>query len=200
MAELALFPLQSVLFPGGELALKVFEARYLDLMGRCLRDGVHFGVVNLKRGAEVQRPGADETSFESVGVMAQLEDVDVPQPGIMLVRAVGLQRFAVHQATRGDNGLWTAQITLIDDDDVEAPAAQHAATVAALATALAHLKDQGIVSQRPTRMDDAGWVANRWCELLPIPAAAKQSLMELQDPLARLSLVDRFLRDNNVIA
>ncbi len=208
MSELALFPLQSVLFPEGELRLKVFEARYLDLMGRCLRGGLPFGVVCLKRGSEVQRPESSDTVFEAVGVAAQVEDVDMPQTGIMLVRARGKERFRVSEASRHQDGLWVAHITTIDSDEPVAPDAAHASTVLALGNALAHLREmfeageQNEMTSRGTaaeRMDDAGWVANRWCELLPIPMVAKQSLMELQDPRVRLSLVDRYLRDKGVV-
>ena len=208
MSEMALFPLQSVLFPDGELRLKVFEARYLDLMGRCLREDLPFGVVCLKRGSEVQRPESSDTVFEAVGVAAQVEDVDMPQTGIMLVRARGKERFRVSEASRHHDGLWVAHITTIDSDEPVAPDAAHASTVLALANALAHLRElfeageQNEMTSRGTaaeRMDDAGWVANRWCELLPIPMVAKQSLMELQDPRVRLSLVDRYLRDKGVV-
>jgi hypothetical protein len=51
----------------------------------------------------------------------------------------------------------------------------------------------------PLRFDDAGWVANRWCELLPVSLAAKQKLMELEDPEVRLRLVDEFLRSKQVV-
>ncbi len=209
MAELSLFPLQSVLFPGGELRLKVFEARYLDLMGTCLRQSTPFGVVNLKRGTEVQRPDSTDAVLESVGVTANLEDVDVPQAGIMLLRARGMQRFRIQSTTRRDNGLWVAQVDLIEGDESVPPDSAHAATVTALGQALARLREmgeanelggQGPTDSEPAQMQNAGWVANRWCELLPIPIVAKQSLMELQDPLVRLSLVDRYLRDKGVVA
>ena len=209
MAELPLFPLQSVLFPGGELRLKVFEARYLEWMGTGLRQPTRFGVVNLKRGTEVQRPDSTEAVLESVGVAANLEDVDVPQAGIMLLRARGMQRFRIQSTSRRDNGLWVAQVVLIEGDDAVQPESAHAATVAALGQALARLREMGEANQlggqgptdsEPAQMQNAGWVANRWCELLPIPVAAKQSLMELQDPLVRLSLVDRYLRDKGVVA
>ena len=56
MAELPLFPLRTVLFPGGLLELKIFEARYLDLMSRCMRERAPFGVVALRSGAEARWP------------------------------------------------------------------------------------------------------------------------------------------------
>jgi hypothetical protein len=73
-------------------------------------------------------------------------------------------------------------------------------TVAALAEAIRKLADQDQHPfPEPHALDDAGWVANRWCELLPVPLSAKQKLMELDDPVIRLSVVDGFLRDKKVV-
>src|SRR5437764_13493981 len=92
LSELSLFPLQTVLFPDGLLSLKVFEARYLDLVGSCLRESKPFGVVLLNQGTEVRHPG-DAVSFESIGTVAELMDVDSAQAGILEVRCRGTRRF-----------------------------------------------------------------------------------------------------------
>jgi len=199
---LALFPLQTVLFPGGLLHLKVFEARYLDLIGRCLREGSSFGVVALRQGGVVRRPGVDEAiELERCGVMAELLDVDVAQPGIMQVRCRGGTRFALQATRQQDDGLWLGEASTIDDDIVVAPGAALEASARGLAQAIRALREQGATPfLEPLRLDDAGWVANRWCEILPIPLAARQRLMQLEDPLARLRLVDEFLREKGVIS
>src|SRR4051812_44913127 len=94
--EIALFPLQAVLFPGGLLSLKVFEARYLDLIATCLRENTSFGVVALRKGTEVRRPGQpEEVLFESLGTLSTVLDVDSAQSGILQVRCRGMQRFEV---------------------------------------------------------------------------------------------------------
>jgi Lon protease-like protein len=197
---LSLFPLQMVLFPGGLLLLKVFEARYLDLVGQCLRNREPFGVVCLRHGAEV---GANEKGvrIEETGVLAVIDDVDSEQQGILRVRCTGLQRFRLSEApVQQANGLWVAAAELLDDDELQAPAETMRATVEALSQAAATLKEKGAVPfVEPMRLDDAGWVANRWCELLPISLAAKQKLMELDDPGMRLQLVDEFLRSRQVV-
>jgi uncharacterized protein len=73
-------------------------------------------------------------------------------------------------------------------------------SVTALARALQQLQAQGQEPiRKPYLLDDAGWVANRWCELLPLNTAAKQMLLELGDPLARLAIIDRFLRQHEVV-
>ncbi|MBI3157290.1 MAG: LON peptidase substrate-binding domain-containing protein [Burkholderiales bacterium] len=198
MPELPLFPLRTVLFPGGVLPLKIFEARYLDLAGRCLRTGEPFGVVCLAEGPQA---GAGSVRLEPVGTRAHIEDVDADRPGILHLRCRGGVRFRLAAApVQQTGGLWTAQVEDLDDDPPQPPVAAMQATVAALARAIESLRAQGALPPpEPLRLDDAGWVANRWCELLPIPLAAKQKLMALEDPALRLMLVDEYLRDKQVV-
>lgn len=206
--ELPLFPLQLVLFPGALLALKVFEARYLDMVAECLRGGSPFGVVCLQQGREVEAAerGAggvkrSPVRMEQVGVAARIDEVDADQPGILQLRCTGLQRFRLlAPPTQRDNGLWVAQVQHLPPDPSRAPGPAMQHTVTALGEAINKLQQQDRVPFAPPwRLDDAGWVANRWCELLPVPLAAKQKLMELDDPVIRLSLVDGFLRDKKVV-
>ena len=200
---LPLFPLKTVLFPGALLALKVFETRYLDLMSECLRQGTPFGVVCLRQGQEASRNRATEgrTQLEEVGVLVRIDDIDAEQAGILSLRCTGTQRFRrVGPPGRRENGLWHSQAELMADDPPRAPGPAVASTVAALAEAISKLKEHDKQPfAEPYRLDDAGWVANRWCELLPVSLAAKQKLMALDDPVIRLSLVDGFLRDKKVV-
>jgi Lon protease-like protein len=200
IADLPLFPLQSVLFPGGRLSMKIFEVRYLDLMSRCLRDDIDFGVVCLKQGSEVRQPG-ENVSFERVGVLARLRSADADGPGVLKVLCEGGRRFEFNTAQERADGLWVApQATVLPPDEALRPAPRFQATVDALIRTLpvVDARSPGQVGPQ-RRFDDAGWVANRWCELLPIPLAARQQLMALQDAQMRLELVDRFLRDQKVI-
>jgi hypothetical protein len=194
-----LFPLQTVLYPGGLLNLKVFEARYLDLVGRCLREHRSFGVVCLRQGQEVRRDNGI-VRFESHGVLARLEEVDAEQAGILRVKCVGTQRFEVERSHQQSDGLWLAEAHTLADETPVAPAEALVPTVRALANAIATLRGQGTEPfLSPYRFDDAGWVANRWCEILPISLTAKQKLLELDDPLMRLTLVDEYLRGKGVV-
>jgi uncharacterized protein len=200
LPDLPLFPLQSVLFPGAQLTLRVFEVRYLDLVSRCLREQQPFGAICLRQGSEVR--SADEAVLlETTGVLAKLEEVDAEQAGVLRVRCLGTQRFEIDEPLQQPDGLWTARAWLIDDDAVVAPAEALVPTVRALANAIGALERKGgSPFFKPYRFDDAGWVANRWCELLPISLAAKQKLMALEDPQMRLRLVDEYLRGKGVVS
>lgn len=197
---LPLFPLQMVLFPDALLGLRVFEARYLDLISECLRTQQPFGVVCLKAGSEAGRQ-AEAVQMETVGTLAMLDEVDADEPGILRVRCHGGARFRMRGApTQSDNGLWLAETEALPTDTVRLPGPAMLQTVQALAEAIKKLQaGDRMPFAAPYRLDEAGWVANRWCELLPITLAAKQKLMELDDPVIRLSLVDGFLRDKKVV-
>ena len=199
---LPLFPLGTVLFPGGFLPLRIFEVRYLDLIGKCHKAGMPFGVVSLTQGEEVRRAGATAERFAEVGTLAVIRTLDTPQPGLMQIECMGTQRFRVRSSELQKHGLWTAQVEAVAGDvDVAVPD-----DLRAVADALRRLTEtleerrrmQGqeqlrLPMQAPFRFDDCGWVANRWCELLPVPVALKQRLMELESPLMRLELVSDLL-------
>ena len=200
LPDLPLFPLQSVLFPGAQLHLRVFEARYLDLVSRCLREKQPFGAICLRQGSEV-RNDDEAVLLESTGVLARLEEVDAEQAGVLRVRCLGTQRFEIDEPRQQPDGLWTARAWMIDDDPIVAPPEAMVPTVRALANAIGALeRKDGSPFLKPYRFDDAGWVANRWCELLPISLAAKQKLMALEDPVMRLRLVDEYLRGKGVVS
>ena len=195
MAEQPLFPLRTVLFPDGLLELKIFEARYLDLMSRCLREREPFGVVALRAGSEARGVGGDEVQLYEVGTLAELIDVDSAQAGILLVRCRGTRRFVVGATRQQRDGLWLAETTPIADDPTAAPTPGQADVVKRLADAIATLAANGAAPfLAPHRLDDAGWVANRWCEILPLPLEAKQRLLTLENPVARLDVVDSLLK------
>jgi len=195
MAELPLFPLRTVLFPDGLLELRIFEARYLDLVSRCLREGASFGVVALRAGSEARTAG-DSVQLYEAGTLAELIDVDSAEAGILAVRCRGGERFRLVGAARQErDGLWVAATEPIAADlDVE-PSSSHADVVQTLAESIAALAAQGSRPfLEPHRLDSAGWVANRWCEILQLPLEVRQRLLTLADPLVRLEVVASLLR------
>ena len=203
LSSLPLFPLGSVLFPGGVLALRVFEVRYLDMVRKCHQAGAPFGVVSLTQGHEVRRAGASEEQFNDVGTLAIIEQWDNPQPGLITVVCRGSRRFRVVQRNHLAHGLWVADVTHIDPDfAVPVPDDLRKASQA-LEQVLNTLQQRDPDSPSalvPTaaQLDDCGWVANRWCELLPVPLELKQRLMELDNPLVRLELVGDVLERTGI--
>ncbi len=201
LPQLPLFPLQAVAFPRGLLSLKVFEPRYLDLITDCLREGAPFGAIAIQASSPQDSRHA-ASKIERIGVRAELieADADTQRPGVLQVRCRATERFEVLSSTTQSDGLRIATVQWLQDDESVPPTGEFLDTVRALANAIATLKAQGTQPfLAPFQFDDAGWVANRWCELLPIPLAAKQRLMELNEPLIRLKLVDEFLRGKGVL-
>jgi uncharacterized protein len=197
LQSLPLFPLGAVLFPGGMLQLRVFEVRYLDMIGRCHKAGAPFGVVLLTQGSEVRQPGGKE-AFAYVGTLATIADLDTPRPGLMMIRASGAQRFRITSSDQLKHGLWIADVERLPADMAVPVPEDLKITATALGKLIASLQQKAdapghMPIQGPWRLDDCGWVANRWCELLPLPVQLKQRLMELDNPLVRLELVSDVL-------
>jgi Lon protease-like protein len=133
-------------------------------------------------------------------VLARLDEVDAPQPGILLLRCTGTRRFTFEAPQREADGLWTAEVRFLPEDPVVAPGAEFQGVADALGQALKALEAEGVqLCEGEPRLDDAGWVANRWCELLPLPLSARHKLMLQPDPLLRLRLVDDVLRQRGLV-
>jgi hypothetical protein len=197
LQSLPLFPLSAVLFPGGVLQLRVFEVRYLDMIARCHKAGAPFGVVLLTQGSEVRQPGGKE-AFASVGTLATISELENPRPGLMMIRASGAQRFRITSSDQLKHGLWIADVERLPADMSVAIPEDLKLTATALGKLIATLQQKAdapgqMPLEGPWRLDDCGWVANRWCELLPLPVQLKQRMMELDNPLVRLELVSDVL-------
>ena len=203
LTSLPLFPLGTVLYPGGVLALQVFEVRYLDMVRKCHRAGAPFGVVSLRSGHEVRRAGAPEEQFHAVGTLATIADLKTPQPGLIALVTLGSQRFRILRRTLLPHGLWMADVQPLADDLAVPIPPDLEPTAAALAKVLEVLRERdppSSVAIHPTheQLADSGWVANRWSELQPVPAELKQQLMELDNPLVRLELVSDVLERTGI--
>jgi len=202
---LPLFPLQTVLFPGGVLPLRIFEVRYLDLIGRCHKEGAPFGVVSLTQGPEVRQPcrATDATdgaifepeAFHPVGTLAHIETLERPQAGLMLIRCRGGRRFRLGSSEQLKHGLWVGQAEWLPDDPLVPVPSDLAHVRHGLEQLLARMQAQApgnaasLPIQAPYHWDDCGWLANRWCELLPVSPQLKQQFLALDNPLLRLELV-----------
>ncbi len=211
--ELPLFPLNTVLFPDGTLNLQIFEVRYLDLIGKCYKNGTPFGVVSLLQGQEVRQrdpnlPTGEAFAhelFADVGTLAHIAELASPQAGLLVIRCTGGARFRIRTRRQLTHGLWVAEADAWADDlptaippDLQ-PVAQALAELIAQQQARASLLEYLPIAP-PYRLEDCGWVANRWCDLLPMPAGARQSLLQLDSPLLRLELVGDLLSQGGPLA
>jgi Lon protease-like protein len=192
LTELPLFPLGTVLFPGALLPLQLFELRYLQMIGECERQGTGFGVVTLTQGREVHRPGAAAEQFEAMGTRVQIERIDRPQPGLVMVWCRGVEKFRIEATQQRSDGLWLGRVqALPTEPSVPVPEdLQHLS--AQMHQALAQLSEQASVVppwNEAWRLQDCSWLSNRWGELLPLPLQMKYRLFALQEPLMRLELV-----------
>jgi uncharacterized protein len=204
---LPLFPLTTILFPDGRLPLQIFELRYLTMIKQCIADSTAFGVV--AQTVPRQPPPDDMTAnalaepmsqetFTAIGTTATVVWHAVPQPGLMRIDCVGGQRFLIQRTQQQKLGLWTAEVLPIAAD-LKIPVPDELAdTVLALRQVITSLTLQAreanqIPIAQPYKFDDCGWVANRWCELIPMNAAQRQRLLVLENPLIRLELVQDLL-------
>lgn len=198
--DIPIFPLSTVLFPGGVLPLRLFEARYLDMARACLRNESPFGVCLLTRGSEVGSPA----EHESVGCLAEIRAWDMVQTGILQVRTVGTQRFRIIDRNVQADGLIRARVEGLADDP-KAPVPGELQICGLLARKLVADIESGEpdpgkrMIEPPYALDEAGWIANRLIEFLPMPAAFKQALMVVSDPIGRLDQVHRYLETHQVI-
>ena len=205
LTALPLFPLNTVLFPGGSLPLRIFEVRYLDMIGSCHKTGQPFGVVCLSEGSETRRrasgPAGDGFAHEAffpIGTLARIAKFERPQPGLMMIACVGSQRFRVTRSEQLKHGLWVADVELLADDAAMRVPDDLGYTREALQAVARDIEqgieqsDAGVFAEpllKPYHWDDCGWLANRWCELLPLEPEAKQRLMSLDSPVLRLELI-----------
>lgn len=197
---LPLFPLNSVLYPGGSLPLRVFETRYMDMVKDCISSGKSFGVCLITQGQEVGAPA----SHEDVGCEAVLKDWDMEQLGILQIRVVGTRRFRVRSSQVRASGLIEAEVDYLPD---ETPMVLPEEYVALAALSQRIVNDLGQkrpkpiqkMVEEPYEYASANWVGRRLCEFLPIPNPIKHRLMVLDDPLGRLQLVQHYLKQQGIL-
>jgi Lon protease-like protein len=200
--DLPLFPLNAVLFPGGILPLRIFEARYMDMVRACMRDERDFGICLIKKGSEVG--GAQP---EPIGCRADITDFNMEQLGVLQISAVGTERFRVLDVREEKDGLLMARTEPLESE-TESPIPTKFKACADLLQRIIQQLDREIDRidaenklpiVGPYRLDDASWVGNRLCEVLPISLVAKQKLMELTDAPTRLSIVHQYLLQQKII-
>jgi hypothetical protein len=182
-----LFPLNTVLFPGGPLPLRIFEPRYLDMVSDCLRNDRPFGVCLITAGAEAGSPA--ETV--AVGTLARIVDWSRLEGGLLGVTARGERRFELLARQVRPDGLILGTVRILRDEESR-PVPEHLQALAALLTRfMEHVG--GHYRGVETHYDDAAWVSYRLCELLPIAPARRQHFLELEDAVQRLEQLSRIV-------
>jgi len=192
LSNVPIFPLNAVLFPGGLLPLRVFEARYMDMTRDCLKRKEPFGVCLIREGAEVGAPAVPQ----DIGCLASILECDMQQQGILNIKTQGGTRFRIVERRNGPQGLISAELEAIPAEARAAVPAEFAACARLLEMVV---EDQGNpVFAEPHAFDDATWVGYRLAEILPVPLIAKQKLLEMSDALERLSILQRFLESRGL--
>ena len=204
---LPLFPLKTVLFPGGVLPLRVFETRYVDMVRACMKTDSPFGVVAIRSGAEVGMAAEPYT----IGTHAHIVEWDMPELGVLLLQTRGGSRFRILETRLQKNQLLEARTeTLHSDETILTEQTDHALVVCSrvLRVVMDELLERATAEAgnnyvspfpEPHQLDHAGWVANRWCEMLPIDHDEKQSLLEIPDDGERILRVEAYLQQNGVL-
>jgi Lon protease-like protein len=188
-----IFPLGTVLFPGGVLPIRIFEVRYVEMAKDCLKEGTPFGVCLIREGAEVGAPAVPEP----VGCLARLGEVDAAELGILKVKAEGMERFRIVSTEVNRDGLVVGRV----EDLHPEPAVTDAPGMAQCADFLRRVI-AGIGAERfaqPYRFEDATWVGFRLAEILPLRMDVKQKLLELTDATLRLGILHRFLQQQKLL-
>jgi len=188
-----LFPLNTVLFPGSLLPLKVFEQRYLDMAAACMKDGSPFGVCLIEKGSEVG--GTAEP--HAVGTLATIGNWEMEQLGILMITAHGGRRFRIIETTIGANNQLEASVELLAESGPTPLPPERQRLVPLLRRVAADLGKERL--PEPHRYDEAEWVGFRITEVLPIQNLAKQKLLELDDPLARLEILEKYLDQRKLL-
>ena len=198
-SALPLFPLKTVLFPGGVLPLKVFEQRYVTMTKACLKDDSPFGVCLLIRGDEVAGAAAAKSglAFAPIGTLARITAWDMPQLGILHLRTEGATRFQVQAHTIAEDGLVVGQVTSLAPE----PALALPDAFQPLANLLELLINRVGKGNFPAELalTDASWVSYRLAEILPLPLAIKQSMLEINDSEIRLKVLAQFLTQQGLL-
>lgn len=181
LADIPLFPLHTVLLPGGPLPLRIFEPRYLKMVSECLQRDAEFGVVLITKGTET----GEAAATHEVGCLARIIDWDQDADGVLTIRALGTRRFRVRDRQVTAAQLVRANLELMPEPAPVKVPARYQAQAAWVAEVLPKLAPYAGISPE----DDAGWLAGRLAELLSIKTSQRQTLLEMSDPLARLNRV-----------
>jgi Lon protease-like protein len=179
-----LFPLPTVLFPGGYLPLRIFEQRYIDMVRECSVDDSCFGVCLVSHAED----GHQSAGHVRTGTTAEICDFSMLDDGLLGITSRGKQKFLVRKTRRRDNGLLMAEVAFhAETSSVEVP--EQYSVLSMIAGRLMEQLHRNYPAFQPRLLQDANWVGYRLAELLPLENREKQVLLEVSDPLERLQLL-----------
>ena len=181
-----LFPLRTVLYPGGPLPLRIFESRYLDMISKCMKNASPFGVLLIKTGTE-----AGPATTYDIGTLARITDWYQGSDGLLGITAIGEQRFRLLSSSREPDGLNVGDIEIIPTETTRTLPEEYMPLADILSGVLDDLGQ--LYESLDKKYDDAGWVGYRFAEILPISPEQKQNCLEADDPVQRLELMREVL-------
>jgi Lon protease-like protein len=192
MAEIPLFPLPLVLFPGGKIPLQIFEPRYLDMVKRCMKENTGFGVVLIEEGEQVlQNPNQQLPSVSHYGTYATIVDFDQNPNGTLGLMVEGQVKFVIRDQYERPDRLMMAQVEFLELEE-DAPVPEHKQhLVNLLEMFVEHEAVQGLGLD--INFGQAREVGSRLTELLPCPNHFKQRMLEMKNPVARLNELEKLI-------
>ncbi len=188
MTELPLFPLSTVLFPGGLLPLRIFETRYVDMVGRCMRESSPFGVVLIRAGAEV----GEVVDTAELGTTARIVDFSKLPDGLLGITCQGERKFRLLRRWRRSDGLHLGEVEYPTPEGVAAVPKEYEHLADLLRTVLPDLGEP--YASMAGDFGDASWVGCRLAEILPLEPADKLALLEIDVPVERLARLNSIVR------
>lgn len=180
-AVIPMFPLQTVLVPGGHLPLQIFEPRYLDMVRDCVRDDSGFGVCLILEGSEA----GQVAGHACVGTLARVRDWNTLKNGLLGITTQGHERFSILSTRMRDTGLMLAEARWRTEAEATPVPPEHQLLADIVGRFMDKLEGNYPGFERAW-LGDANWVGYRLTELLPIRNLERQGLLELDDPLERL--------------
>jgi Lon protease-like protein len=180
--KVPLFPLNTVLFPGGPLPLRIFEPRYLSMVSHCMQNDSPFGVLLIRAGEE-----AGPATTHNIGTLARISDWYQGSDGLLGITAIGEERFRLLSTTLQEDGFTVGDVQVLENEAKLPLPDEHQEMASILAGVL---EDLGrLYESLDKHFDDASWVTSRFLEILPIDLEEKQRCLEQSDPIERLRIV-----------
>ena len=185
--QIPLFPLNVVLFPEGELKLRIFEPRYIDMVSDCLRNDTGFGVCLIQEDKDMSK----SADFFSMGTYAKIIDWSQMEDGLLGIVIKGEKRFRVNSYKSSKNNLRVGEIDWLNDDDNPMPASYQ--NFSDLLKEIV-VRYELPIGNMPDRFDEANWVSERLAELLPFDLPIKQEILEMNSASNRFEYMETLLK------